>query len=193
VGGDSLIPETKRRVLSVAVASIQPAAVVYREEQNFDWWVYALLTLIEIVVCLSLVTIERQGHEPFTRTHVSPVLLSAFGLVGLGVPMLVAIGFLRMTTEVTPSDLRIWFGFVPTYRRFVSIGSIRRIEVVSFRPLVEHGGWGIRNGRNGERVLTARGTRGVRIELIDGPALIVGSQRPEELAVAIEQAMRPGS
>ena len=31
------------RVLSVAVASFQPAAVVYREEQNFDWRVYALV------------------------------------------------------------------------------------------------------------------------------------------------------
>src|SRR5207249_4977864 len=35
------------RILSVAVASFQPAAVVYREEQNFDWRAYALVLVLE--------------------------------------------------------------------------------------------------------------------------------------------------
>jgi hypothetical protein len=176
----------------VATASIQPVAVVYREEQNFDRWVYALLVAIQLIVCLVLIAIEKQSHGPLAGTNVFPVMLSTFGLMGLGIPTLLAIGFLRMTTEVTPSDLRVWFGWIPTYRRSVPISSIRKIEVISFRPLAEHGGWGIRMGPNGERVLSARGTRGVRIELTDGPTLIVGSQRPEEVAVAIERAIRPG-
>jgi hypothetical protein len=102
------------------------------------------------------------------------------------------IGVLRMTTEVTPTDLRVWFGWVPTYRRFVAIGTIQRIEVVSYRPLIDYGGWGIRSGRDGERVLNARGNRGVRLELTDGSRLLIGSQRPEVLALAIERALRPG-
>jgi hypothetical protein len=43
-------------------------------------------------------------------------------------------------------------------------------------------------------VLNARGDRGVRIELADGSRLLVGSQRPEDLALALERAMlRPGT
>jgi hypothetical protein len=178
--------------LSVAVASFLPPAVVYREEQNFEWWVYALLAMCEVSICAGLIAVERQGREPMAGTHLSALALSLFGLLGLGIPTLLAAGFLRMTTEVTPSDLRVWFGWIPTYRRFVSIGMIRRVEVASFRPLADHAGWGIRTGRNGERVLTARGHRGVRIELIDGSCLIIGSQRPEDLALAIEAAIRPG-
>lgn len=97
-----------------------------------------------------------------------------------------------MTTQVMPSDLRVWFGWIPTYRRYVAIGTIRRVEVISFRPIVDHAGWGIRTGGNGERVLTARGHRGVRIELTDGTCLVIGSQRPEELAMTLEGAIRPG-
>ncbi len=47
-------------------------------------------------------------------------------------------------------------------------------------------------GRDGERALIARGNRGVRLELIDGSKLLIGSQRPEALAMALERALRPG-
>ena len=74
-----------------------------------------------------------------------------------------------MTTEVTPTEVRVWFGWVPIYRR---VGADRRAsaatDVVQYRPIVDYGGWGIRSGRDGERVLNARGNRGVRLELADG-------------------------
>jgi hypothetical protein len=62
---------------------------------------------------------------------------------------------------------------------------------VQYRPIADHGGWGIRSGRDGERALTARGNRGVRLVLADGTRLLIGSQRPEELAETIERACRP--
>ena len=40
------------------------------------------------------------------------------------------VGMLRMITEVTPTDLRVWFGWIPIYRRTVAVTDIRRIEVV---------------------------------------------------------------
>jgi hypothetical protein len=102
------------------------------------------------------------------------------------------VGLLRMTTEVCPTDLRVWFGWVPTYRRIVPISSIQKIEVVTYRPLADYGGWGIRLGRDGVRVLNARGNLGVRIDLVDGTKLLIGSQLPEDLARALERAMQPG-
>jgi hypothetical protein len=176
----------------VAVASFQPAAVVYREEQNFDWRMYALVALAEGVVVLTLVWLYQRGHVPSLGGTPKDLVLSLYAAIGLCAPLLAVVGLLRMTTEVTPSDLRVWFGWVPTYRRFVPIGSIQRIEVVSYRPFVDYGGWGIRSGRDGERVLSAKGNRGVRLELVDGTRLLIGSQRPEALALAIEGAMRPG-
>ena len=97
-----------------------------------------------------------------------------------------------MTTEVTPTEVRVWFGWVPTYRRVVSIGRHPALSTSSsYRPIADYGGWGIRAGRDGERVLNARGNRGVRLELADGTRLLIGSQRPEELAETIERARRP--
>jgi hypothetical protein len=178
----------------VAVTAFQPAAAIYREEQNFAWWVYALLFGVELVFWLVLAVVfekaPNHGAAPFFGS-----LLDTFGwlsvLVVLASPALLLVALLRMTTEVTPSQARVWFGWIPTYRRVVPITSIQRLEVVRYRPLVDYGGWGIRTGRDGERALNARGDRGVRLYFSDGSRLLIGSQRPESLALAIEGAMRP--
>lgn len=51
--------------------------------------------------------------------------------------------------------------------------------------MARHGGWGIRLAPGG-RAGNARGDRGVLLTLGDGHALLIGSQRPEELA-AVER------
>jgi hypothetical protein len=98
-----------------------------------------------------------------------------------------------MTTEVTPTDVRVWFGWVPIYRRVVPLHEIRRIEPTTFRPIADYGFWGVRASRDGERALIARGNRGVRLELTDGSLLVIGSQRADELAQAIQSALRPSA
>jgi hypothetical protein len=174
----------------VAVATFQPAAAIYREEQNFAWWVYALLFFIELMFGLVLVAAVEKAPN-----HGGAPLLGSLGwlsvLVLLASPAIIVVALLRMTTEVTPSEVRVWFGWFPTYRRVVLITAIQRLEVVRYRPMVDYGGWGIRTGRDGERALNARGDRGVRLFLSDGSRLLIGSQRPEALALAIEGAMRP--
>jgi hypothetical protein len=172
----------------VSVAALRPAATVFREEQNFAWWVYALLAAMFV----STITAALWRGGPLLPSAQgwsiqAPVTL----LVGLGLPSVLVLGVLRMTTEVTPTDCRVWFGWLPTYRQSVPLSALQRVEVVNYRPLRDCGGWGIRRGRGGERVLSARGDRGVRLHLADGSRLLIGSQRPEELAQALEQAMRP--
>ena len=164
-----------------SVAALRPAVVVFREEQYFDWRVYALIALGSALTGLGVL----QGRA------LSIELL--LGLIaGVSLVMVIVFFLFQMTTEVIPTHLGVWFGWVPTYRRIVPIASIRKIEVVTFRPIVDYGCWGIRSGRDGERVLIARGNRGVRLELTDGSRLLIGSQRPEALATALEHAMRPG-
>ncbi len=173
----------------MSVAAIRPAAVVYREEQNFDWRVYALVAVGEAVAWLGLYWCFPTARGGAPVDHWGVPFLAVVGLLLFAV---LIVGLLRMTTEVTPTDVRVWFGWIPIYRRVVAVGSIQRLEVVSYRPIADYGGWGIRSGRDGERVLNARGNRGVRLDLADGSRLLIGSQRPEAVAVALERAMRPG-
>jgi len=175
------------------VASFLPAAVVYREEQNFDWRAYALVFAVEVLWGVLLWKVKRAA-DPAALLHLDAIEVPVGIAICIALPVVIIVGFLRMTTEVTPTDLRVWFGWIPTYRRIVPIDTIARIEVVTYRPLADYWGWGIRSGRDGEPVLNARGDRGVRLDLADGTRLLVGSQRPEALALALERTMlRPGT
>lgn len=175
--------------MSLTVAAIQPPSAIYREEQRFAWWIYALLALM---MATAWAVFEGRGPigPPAGGRHVPPILFGV--VVGFCMPILLVVGVLRMTTLVTLTDVRVWFGFLPTYRRSIPMASIRRVEVVQYRPVLDYGGWGIRRGRDGERVLNARGDRGVRLHLVDGSKILIGSQRAEQLALAVEGAVRPG-
>jgi hypothetical protein len=154
---------------------------VFREEQHFDWRVYALIGLAELLTGMAL-----------ARGRISSLEFTLGLVIGLGLLMLFFIFLLHMTTAVTHANVHVWFGWMPYYRRSLVIGAIRSVDVVTYRPIRDFGFWGIRSGRDGERALIARGNRGVRIELSDGSKLLIGSQQPELLAAAIDRALRSG-
>ena len=103
-----------------------------------------------------------------------PVLL--VGLTG---------SLLCQKTTVTETNLTVTFGaLLPLYRRQIALREIASAEAVTYAPLADYGGWGIR-GRGRSIALNARGNRGVRLTLLDGRRVLVGSQQPEELANAL--------
>lgn len=161
--------------------TLQPAAAVYREEQYFDWRVYTAIALVGLLTGIGLL----RG-----RIWSTEVVLGL--VIGVAFLMFVVVFLLHMTTEVSPTGLRLSFGWAPTYPRIVALHTIRRVEVVNYRPIADYGFWGIRAGRDGEKAFTARGTRGVGLELIDGTRVLIGSQRPEALAEVLDHALRPG-
>lgn len=162
------------------LATLQPPAVVYREDQYFDWRVYTLCGLIELGLLLGCYQSNAWSFE-LAVALAGGLAAGAFSIAFL----------LHMTTEATPTVVRVWFGWAPVYRRVVPIASIRNVEVVAFRPIADYGFWGFGWGKNGERAFFARGNEGVRITLNDGSRIVIGSQRPVALAAAIEHAVRP--
>jgi len=92
---------------------------------------------------------------------------------------------LKLTTEVRRDGIHL--RFFPMFRQTIPLSQIRRHYARTYRPIVEFGGWGVRYGWKG-KAYNVSGNRGVQLELADGKRLLIGSQRPEELAQAIEAA-----
>ena len=175
---------------SLATATVGPPVAIYREEQWFGWWAYAGLGLVSALAWVILFD-RTIGHaNPWIGWHGRAAKILVAG--GVVLPPALVLGALRMVTLVTPAELRISFGFLPTYKRVVALDAINHIEVVQYHPIRDYGGWGLRFSRDGERIYNARGSRGVRIQLRDGSRLLIGSQRPEELARALEATHRTG-
>ena len=62
-------------------------------------------------------------------------------------------------------------------------------KAVTYNPIMDCGGWGIRwYGARG-KAYNVSGNRGVKMELNNGDLILFGSQRAEEFALALEKSM----
>jgi hypothetical protein len=93
---------------------------------------------------------------------------------------------LKLVTEVRNDGFSI--RFFPLTHRLIPYAYIKTCEARSYLPIREYGGWGIRYGRKG-KAYTVSGNLGVQLELIHEKPLLIGSQRHEELAKAIQMKM----
>ena len=84
-------------------------------------------------------------------------------------------------------DVRL-FPFHLKFRR-IEFANIKECGARRYNPLLEYGGWGIRYGPHGQ-AYNIRGNWGIQFELQDGSPLLIGTQKPQEFAAALENAVQ---
>ncbi|MEO1222801.1 MAG: hypothetical protein AAFX92_01115 [Pseudomonadota bacterium] len=134
--------------------------------------------------------VERQSavDQPIAM-GVGVLLIVVFGLFGpgwlvaiIGVVYLAFLWSLMLVTSVEADHLEIQFR--PFARRRIGRSEIAEFEVVTYRPLRQWGGWGIRM-RGADRAYTMSGDRAVQLKLTNGNTVLVGSNCPELLHDAL--------
>jgi len=90
-------------------------------------------------------------------------------------------------------DDGVYIRFHPIHRAFRGFlwQEIESLEARTYRPIREYGGWGIRFGAGG-KAYNVSGNRGLQLTFRGGRTkhVLIGSQRAEELAMAVESARR---
>jgi hypothetical protein len=177
----------------------QPASthqpVRFREEQRFrQFWIWLLI----LPLCSGMIgffgwaMVEQLVHDrPVGDQPMSDSLLAitgpAFILFGAGLLWLMWTA--RLVTEVRDDGIHI--RFLPFNRDFHGFRweEIAAFEACTYRPILDYGGWGIRFGSGG-KAYNVSGNRGLRLDLVGGRPthVLIGSQRLEELAMAVESA-----
>ena len=104
-------------------------------------------------------------------------------VVGLGLTLLFHL--LELTVTVRSSEVDVHFR--PIRRRRIAIGDVVTCTARDYHPVKEYGGWGIHRGFQGGWAYNVRGHRGVQLTLRGGGSLLLGSQRADELADAIQE------
>ncbi len=159
-------------------------AVIFREVQHFRlWWVVVLLGLVTALQWWAFVTQILLGR-PFGSNPGPDWLIWVFWIV-FGILFPIAFAALRIDTRVEPGLLRV--RLAPFSHLRIPLSTIRHAEVVTYRPIRDFGGWGLRWSAKG-RALNAYGSRGVQLVLDNGTRIMVGSQHPEELVSALTTA-----
>lgn len=139
----------------------------YREVQRYGLWVDLLVLGMGVLIPAVIVISEQGKPESLLSLIVTAFMILMWTVMG------------PMFTVIDGEALRVRFGFLAIYRRSFPFETIQSAEVVTYNPIREYGGWGIRGWP--VTCLNARGNRGVKLKLKDGKSMLIGSQTPEEL------------
>ena len=128
--------------------------------------------------------------EPFGNQPMGDRSLAVFGmlyiLLGALLVWLYFVG--KLITEVRPQGLFVRFHPIHRRERHIRFGDIDKCEALTYRPIRDFGGWGIRAGRLG-RAYNVSGNRGAYLTMKNGRRLLIGSQRTDTLVEAIRSLM----
>ena len=157
-----------------------------REVQYFRQpWLWGLVVLLAAFSWYSFI-VQIAMHRP-VGDNPAPDLVVVLVWLTLGLGVVVFFWRARLITEVRSDGLYV--RFVPFHRRPRRLPFARmvRFEACTYRPLREYGGWGIRYGKRG-KAYNVSGNRGVQLEFTDGKRLLIGSQQPEMVVRAMQEA-----
>jgi hypothetical protein len=159
----------------------QAAQSVFHEVQSLRLLRLRILLAIPPVLMMGLVLWQMVLGHPWGKHPMSDGSLIGWTIfLWLVYFRLVTV---RLVTDVRPGELSVAMRGLWRARR-VPLGEIKSAKAVTYDPVRDWGGFGIRTTRQGQAYI-AGGKQGVRLELTKGGVLLIGSERSEELERAI--------
>jgi len=169
------------------MASSEGSAAVFVEEQKFTQkWIWLLVGLIAIFAWVAFVEQIILGTPVGTHPAPDIIVWILLALFGVGLPWL----FLKLKLVTRLEADRLVIRFRPLIIRAIPLADITSCEAVTYRPLRDFGGWGIRFSPKLGRAYNASGNKGVQLVLKDGKRVLIGSQKARPLAEAINKNRR---
>lgn len=161
----------------------------YEERSGWSWWVHLLIMTTFFAAVFPL--IEMGKGNVGGGADSMPVWAAALCLLlGFGIPFFLYLLMGQLRTRVTTLGLDIRWGYSEIIKKRIPFEEIQEAEAVTYSPMGEFGGWGIRVGRNKKRAWNIRGNRAVLLHLRDGTRFYLGSDRPERILQWITSAKR---
>jgi hypothetical protein len=158
--------------------------VLHKERTSWSWWVHLLIWGgVAIAAGAGLSNVRGFSDPDFLPTMATPIGIAAL------IPLFFYGLFGYLSAQVTEAGIRLKWGPLGWIKKFIPFDTITKAEAVTYSPLMEFGGWGIRM-RGKKRAWTVRGNRAVRMELTDGKIFYLGSERPERFAEWIRSMER---
>jgi hypothetical protein len=165
--------------------------IIFREVQRPRHWYYWAFLAFLILVTWSMAILQlllgiTVGSNPASDLEMVIILV----LAGVAFPAFLL--SVELVVEVRADGLFVRFR--PFHFRFINIplDEVIDVQTVTYSPLGDFGGWGIRYGKDA-KAYTINGNRGIRLFRMDGHDLVIGSQRPEEMEMAIRRIRRGGA
>lgn len=161
--------------------------IIFEETQRFtQWWIRFLIGASTIFVWYGFVQ-QIFFDRPFGS---NPAPDKTMIVIWLAFGILLPVFMFSCKLQLQVRRDGFYYRFKPFHLKMhvIRFDEIRFYEAVTYRPIIEYGGWGLRYGIHG-RAFNISGNRGLRIELMNGKRILFGSAQPEELKLNLDTMM----
>ncbi len=151
---------------------------LFYEKQRFNqWWLWA-------IIIIGLLIGSYSFYNQYIGGLISMNIILLYILFELGILLLFIT--LRLETTITKDEVQVLFFPFHLKKRTYPFSSIKKMEVITYSPIADYGGWGVRISFNG-KAFNVRGDKGLKLYFDDRKPLLIGTQKPEELQKCLEQ------
>ncbi len=155
----------------------------FYEEQQFNQpWLKILFFFILVVSLIPLIIFMNQEDFYTNSEEFWLLFLTNTLLVFL---FLFLIRVLKLKIKIDTHGIHYAFYPFRNSLKTITWREIKSCQVVSYSPIGDYGGWGYRISLKKGRALNVKGNKGIKIELLTGKKLLLGTQKPLEAKEAI--------
>lgn len=163
--------------------------VQYQERTGWSLWVHCAVGLTFIAAAIPIFEFLR-GNVGDGQGQMSVGIAVLLFVIGLGLPGSIYAFMGELRTRVTEEGLELSWGYLGVIKKTIPFSDVESAEAVTYSPLGEFGGWGIRFGGNKKTAWTVKGNRALVLERKDGTRFYLGSERPERILPWVTSAMK---
>jgi hypothetical protein len=166
--------------------------MIFKEKQKFNQpWLWILLIIIGILVYglfgfafyKQIIQDQPFGNHPMTNSAF--IIFSVF-ILSITSLIFLLFAFGNLTTMIDKNEISLrFFPFHLSFRKY-PWSTIERFEIITYKPISEYGGWGIRYGNKG-KAYNVRGDIGLQLYFINGKRILIGTQNASELSTFLKK------
>lgn len=154
--------------------------VRYEERAGWTWWVHLAIWTCFIAAVFPIIELAK-GNVGGGEGEMSVAVAVWLLFLGIGLPLIIYALMGQLRARVTDDGVEAAWGMLELVKKSIPFEEIRDVEAVTYSPMGEFGGWGIRMGGNKKRAWNIRGNRAVLLHRSDGTRFYLGSDTPERL------------
>ena len=147
------------------------------------WWVLLICLLILALAVWAFIS-QIVLKKPFGNNSASDWMI--YSMFGLALLINVLIFSIRMRLQVNKDGISI--RYFPFINKNFKWNDVAEYEVLTYNPVKDYGGWGLRyNWKKKGKAYTVSGSYGLSLTLQEGKKVLIGTDKPEELKVFLEE------
>jgi hypothetical protein len=164
----------------------------FYEVQNFSFsWIWLVITALCSSTFALMILWYEQGF--LNAESMSKEELILVGVILNVVFILMYVLFSVMKLEVKIEKDAIGVKYIPFRNKYLYISNteIKSYEISEYKPILEYGGWGFRQGISKKKKMAynVKGRIGLKLYLKDGRNILIGTQLKEAMGNAMKKMM----